>query len=90
MDSRSLAFADEVMQLTGGKGVDIVLNSLSGEYIPKSLSTLAPYGRFLEIGKTDIYLNRSLDLYPFYNNLSYFAIDLDLRTRLSFDGGFPD
>ncbi|GAC1343814.1 MAG: type I polyketide synthase [Ktedonobacteraceae bacterium] len=81
LDSRSLAFADEVMQLSGGKGVDIVLNSLPGEYIPKSLSTLAPYGRFLEIGKTDIYLNRSLDLYPFYNNLSYFAIDLDRLCR---------
>jgi len=81
LDSRSLAFADEVMQLTEGKGVDIVLNSLPGEYIPKSFSTLAPYGRFLEIGKTDIYLNRSLDLYPFYNNLSYFAIDLDRLCR---------
>ena len=81
LDSRSLAFADEVMQLTGGRGVDIVLNSLPGEYIPKSLSTLAPYGRFLEIGKMDIYMNRPLDLYPFSNNLSYFAIDLDRLCR---------
>lgn len=81
MDSRSLAFADEVMRLTRGEGVDIVLNSLAGEYIPKSLSTLRPYGRFLEIGKTDIYQNRPLDLYPFHNNLSYFAIDLDRVSR---------
>jgi phthiocerol/phenolphthiocerol synthesis type-I polyketide synthase C len=81
MDSRSFAFVDEVMQHTGGKGVDIVLNSLPGEYIPKSLSLLAAYGRFLEIGKMDIYLNRPLDLYPFYNNLSYFAIDLDRLCR---------
>jgi NADPH:quinone reductase-like Zn-dependent oxidoreductase/acyl carrier protein len=81
MDSRSLAFAEEVMQRTGGKGVDIVLNSLPGEYIPKSLSILAPHGRFLEIGKMDIYLNRALDLYPFSNNLSYFAIDMDRVCR---------
>ncbi len=81
MDSRSFAFVDEVMQHTGGKGVDIVLNSLPGEYIPKSLSLLAAYGRFLEIGKMDIYLNRPLDLYPFYNNLSYFAVDLDRLCR---------
>jgi NADPH:quinone reductase-like Zn-dependent oxidoreductase/NADP-dependent 3-hydroxy acid dehydrogenase YdfG/acyl carrier protein len=81
MDSRSLAFADEVLQRTGGKGVDIVLNSLPGEYIPKSLSLLAPHGRFLEIGKMDIYLNRALDLYPFSNNLSYFAIDMDRVCR---------
>src|SRR5207302_9094177 len=81
MDSRSLAFAEEVMQRTGGKGVDIVLNSLPGEYIPKSLSILAPHGRFLEIGKMDIYMNRALDLYPFSNNLSYFAIDMDRLCR---------
>jgi phthiocerol/phenolphthiocerol synthesis type-I polyketide synthase C len=81
MDSRSLAFAEEVMQRTDSKGVDIVLNSLPGEYIPKSLSILAPHGRFLEIGKMDIYLNRTLDLYPFSNNLSYFAIDMDRICR---------
>jgi acyl transferase domain-containing protein/acyl carrier protein len=81
MDSRSLAFAEELLQRTGGKGVDIVLNSLPGEYIPKSLSLLAPHGRFLEIGKMDIYMNRTLDLYPFSNNLSYFAIDMDRLCR---------
>ena len=81
MDSRSFAFVDEVMRDSGGKGVDIALNSLPGEYIPKSLSLLAPYGRFLEIGKMDIYLNRPLELYPFSNNLSYFAIDLDRLCR---------
>ena len=81
MDSRSLAFAEEVMQRTGGKGVDIVLNSLPGGYISKSISVLAPHGRFLEIGKMDIYLNRTLDLYPFSNSLSYFAIDMDRLCR---------
>ena len=55
MDSRSLAFADEVLKLTEGEGVDVVLNSLSGEAIDKSLSILRPFGRFIEIGKTDIY-----------------------------------
>ena len=40
MDSRSLNFADEIMKKTGGKGVDVVLNSLPGEYITRSLSTL--------------------------------------------------
>jgi NADPH:quinone reductase-like Zn-dependent oxidoreductase/acyl carrier protein len=54
MDSRSLAFAGEVMAITGGKGVDIVLNSLAGEFIPKSLGVLGQNGRFLEIGKTGI------------------------------------
>ena len=55
MNSRTLDFADEVMQRTGGRGVDLVLNSLVGEFIPKSLSILAPGGRFLEIGKREIW-----------------------------------
>jgi NADPH:quinone reductase-like Zn-dependent oxidoreductase/short-subunit dehydrogenase/acyl carrier protein len=55
MDSRSLAFADEIAALTAGQGVDVVLNSLAGEFIPKSLGALARGGRFLEIGKTGIW-----------------------------------
>src|SRR5262249_48908489 len=47
----------------------------------KSLSVLGPYGRFLEIGKTDIYQNKPLGLLPFRNNLSYFAIDLERLCR---------
>ncbi|MEO8804851.1 MAG: type I polyketide synthase, partial [Burkholderiaceae bacterium] len=54
MDSRSAAFADEIMTLTQGRGVDIVLNSLSGELIDASFRALARGGRFVEIGKRDI------------------------------------
>ena len=81
LDSRSLAFADEIMKKTGGYGVDVVLNSLPGEYITRSLSILAAYGRFIEIGKTDIYQNKPLGLFPFRNNLSYFALDLERVCR---------
>ncbi len=81
MDSRSLEFADQIMDITSGKGVDVVLNSLPGDAITKSLSVLAAYGRFLEIGKTDIYQNRRIGLWPFQDNLSYFAIDLDRMLR---------
>jgi NADPH:quinone reductase-like Zn-dependent oxidoreductase/acyl carrier protein len=55
MSSRSLDFAREIMECTGGRGVDIVLNSLAGDFIPASLSTLAPGGRFVELGKTGIW-----------------------------------
>jgi epothilone polyketide synthase D len=51
-DSRSLAFADQVRAATGGEGVDVVLNSLAGEFIPRSLSTLRPNGCFIELGKS--------------------------------------
>jgi acyl transferase domain-containing protein/aryl carrier-like protein len=81
MDSRTLSFATEVLELTGGKGVDVVLNSLAGEAIPKGMSILSPYGRFLEIGKRDIYQNNHLQLDPFKNNLSFFAIDVERMYR---------
>lgn len=77
LNSRSLEFADEVMRLTGGTGVDVVLNSLAGEAITKSLQCLRPFGRFLEIGKRDLYANSRIGLRPFRNNLSYFGIDAD-------------
>jgi acyl transferase domain-containing protein/NADPH:quinone reductase-like Zn-dependent oxidoreductase len=55
MDSRSLDFADQIMKITNGYGVDVVLNSLSGDFIPAGLRLLASNGRFLEIGKRDIW-----------------------------------
>jgi acyl transferase domain-containing protein len=81
MDSRSLAFADEVLERTEGEGVDVVLNSLSGEAIAKGLSVLRDYGRFIEIGKRDIYSNRRLGLFPFRRNISFFVVDLDQAIR---------
>jgi NAD(P)-dependent dehydrogenase (short-subunit alcohol dehydrogenase family)/acyl carrier protein len=80
-DSRSLDFAEEILKTTEGRGVDLVLNSLPGEFISKSLSVLAPHGRFLEIGKIDIYQNTPMGLLPFQKSLSYFAIDLDRLLR---------
>lgn len=76
MDSRSLSFAEQVMRHTGGRGVDVVLNSLSGRAIAKGLSCLAPYGRFIEIGKRDIYEDARLSLWPFRKNISFSAVDL--------------
>jgi amino acid adenylation domain-containing protein len=82
-NSRTLEFADQIRGLTDRHGVDVVLNSLPGEAIDASLGILSAYGRFLEIGKTDIYQNRPIGLAPFQDNLSYHAIDLDrvLRQR---------
>ena len=76
-DSRSLAYADEVLAVTGGRGVDVVLNSLAGEAINRNLRILKPFGRFLELGKRDFYQNTRIGLRPFRNNISYFGIDAD-------------
>ena len=76
-DSRSLEFADGVLKSTGGRGVDVVLNSIAGETLVKSLEVTAPFGRFVEIGKRDIVENARLPLLPFNKNLLFAAIDLD-------------
>ncbi|WP_165956513.1 type I polyketide synthase [Kribbella antibiotica] len=76
MDSRSLAFADQVRSATDGAGVDVVLNATTGEAAARSIACLAPYGRFVEIGKRDLLADRKLGLRPFTRNLAYFAFDL--------------
>ncbi|QIS12391.1 type I polyketide synthase [Nocardia arthritidis] len=74
-DSRSPAFAEAIRRRHDG--VDVVLNSLRGDTIAKSLDLLRPGGRFLEIGTRDIRDNHKLGLEPFGNNLSYSAINID-------------
>lgn len=76
LNSRSLTFAAGVMEITGGRGVDIVLNSLAGEFLVKSMEVLAPYGRFIEMGKRDIYEDKRVGLKALRNNVSFHVVDI--------------
>ena len=77
-NSRSLTFSEELIAKTPDeKGVDVILNCLSGEAIAQNLRALKPFGRFLELGKRDFFENTSMGLRPFRNNISYFGIDSD-------------
>jgi acyl transferase domain-containing protein/NADPH:quinone reductase-like Zn-dependent oxidoreductase/SAM-dependent methyltransferase/acyl carrier protein len=76
LNSRSLHFADEIMALTGGEGVDIVLNSLAGEAMVRSLDVLRPGGRFVELGKRDFLADNPLPLAAFARNISFFGVDV--------------
>ncbi len=78
-DSRSLSFYKHIQQTTQGDGIDVVLNSLAGEFMTKSLNLLNEYGRFIELGKRDIYENQSVGLRVLRKNISYHTVDL---TRL--------
>ena len=60
LDSRSLEFASEVMTRTQGRGVDVVLNSLAGEFIDQSVAVLGRGGRFVEIGKSGIWTQEQM------------------------------
>ncbi|MEV8443541.1 SDR family NAD(P)-dependent oxidoreductase [Actinosynnema sp. NPDC051121] len=76
VDSRSLKFADDVLRITDGRGADVVLNSLSGQGLARSLEVLAPRGRFVEIGKRDIYQDSRLAMRPLSDNVSLFTVDI--------------
>ncbi|MFC8870218.1 SDR family NAD(P)-dependent oxidoreductase [Streptomyces sp. NPDC057148] len=76
-DSRTLDFAEQVLEATGGRGVDVVLNSLSGEAVTRSLELLKPGGHFVELGKRDLVANERLLLGPFQRALSFCAVDLN-------------
>ena len=76
-DSHSFDWFEGVIEATGGEGVDVVLNSLSGRHIALCLEALRPGGWHCEIGKVDIYADNALSLSVFRKNLRFAAIDID-------------
>lgn len=76
-NSRNLEFVDGVKQVTCGRGVDVILNSLSGEALHHSLELLAPFGSFCEVGKKDIAEERWMPMKAFNKNINFFSMDLD-------------
>ena len=76
--SRDESFAEHVMTRTNGRGVDVILNSLAGEQLRQSWDCIAPFGRFLEIGKRDMTLNTRLEMRPFFRNVIFASIDMVL------------
>ena len=76
-DSHSYDWYDELMAVTGGEGIDVVLNSLAGRHITLCLEALRPGGWHCEIGKVDIYSDNTLSLSVFRKNLRFAAIDVD-------------
>lgn len=74
--SRTAGFGDGIRALTNGRGVDFVLNSLTGDLLDESWRLLADNGTLLEIGKRDIVARHSLAMEPFDRNCSYRGIDI--------------
>ncbi|KAH6699034.1 iterative type I polyketide synthase [Leptodontidium sp. MPI-SDFR-AT-0119] len=79
--SRDLSFVKGIMRMTNNKGVDVVLNSLAGEALRRSWDLLAPFGRFVEIGKKDAQLNGKVELHPFLRNVTMTSVELPTMMR---------
>jgi NADPH:quinone reductase-like Zn-dependent oxidoreductase/acyl carrier protein len=79
MDSRSLGFAEEIMKLTEGRGVDVVLNSLTDQFMNRSFEVMAQNGRFLEIGKRGLW--DSARVARLNRGIQYFIVDWSVDAR---------
>lgn len=76
-NSRDNSFLEGILRETHGKGVDLVLNSLSGELLHASWRCVAAFGKLVEIGERDLIGCGKLDMNPFLANRSYCCVDLD-------------
>jgi fatty acid synthase len=75
--SRDIQFESQIMSLTEGKGVDLVLNSLIEEKLQASFRCIAMNGRFVEIGKFDFQMNNKLGMFAFLRNISFISVAVD-------------
>lgn len=71
------------MRMTQGRGVDVVLNSLSGEALKASWQCVAHFGTFVELGRRDIDANSKLDLDVFIKNVSFTAVNYAVLLDIS-------
>lgn len=76
--SRSPRFGQQIREMTDGTGIDVVLNSLGGEFLRLSWESVADFGRFVEIGKRDIDRNSRLDMANFSKSITFASVDLEM------------
>ncbi|KAF7281302.1 hypothetical protein GWI33_004884 [Rhynchophorus ferrugineus] len=84
LKAENSAFEPVVMNYTGGAGVDIVVNCLSGNLLTSSLNCVGCFGRFVQIGKYDLE-NNSIGMFCFLKNISFYAVDVGSVDQLSND-----
>ncbi|KAI1078778.1 putative polyketide synthase [Whalleya microplaca] len=76
-NSRDESFVEDLHNMTNGRGVDVVVNSLTGALMHASWGCLANFGRFVEIGKREFLDAGKLEMDVFLRNVSFSAFDLD-------------
>ncbi|KAK3313628.1 hypothetical protein B0H66DRAFT_503226, partial [Apodospora peruviana] len=81
--SRDTRFAEQIRRTTGGRGIDVILNSLVGELLDESWRLTADGGVMVEIGKRDIVDRNTLSMEPFDRNCSFRAVDLSYVRQIS-------
>ncbi|KAI8630110.1 putative polyketide synthase [Xylariaceae sp. FL1651] len=75
-NSRESSFLPALMQVTNNRGVDVVLNSLSGDLLHASWKCVAEFGVMIEIGKRDFRRRAKLSMEDFEQNRTFVGLDL--------------
>ena len=83
--SRDIQFKYRIKEITKGKGVDIVINSLTGDKLEASYEVVADCGRFIEIGKYDLQMNKQLGMFSFLRDISFIGVSADRKLFLDRD-----
>ncbi|RYP18018.1 hypothetical protein DL767_009910 [Monosporascus sp. MG133] len=73
--SRDASFVEGVQEMTGGKGIDVIINSLVGDLMHASWKCIAHFGRFVEVGKRELADAGNLNMYMFLRNATFTAFD---------------
>jgi NADPH:quinone reductase-like Zn-dependent oxidoreductase len=76
LSSQHDSFSSAILEKTGGKGVDVVLNSLTGAAVQESFDCLGDFGRFIQLGKVDSACNSRLSKVTLRNNTALYSVDL--------------
>ncbi|RWA11448.1 hypothetical protein EKO27_g3681 [Xylaria grammica] len=81
--SRTTKFATEIMKATKGRGINVIINSLTGELLDASWRIMADGGNMVEIGKKDILDRNTLAMEPFNRNCSFRAVDMSYSKHMN-------
>ncbi|KAF6828964.1 polyketide synthase, partial [Colletotrichum plurivorum] len=83
--SRDLTFKDGVRRMTGGRGVDIAINSLSGDTLRATWEPVAPFGSFAEIGLADIESRSRISMGSFACGVRFESLELNYMRQTDAD-----
>lgn len=79
-NSRDLSFTKGINRMTDGQGVDVIINTLTGEALRQTWSCISPFGRFIELGKQDVLANNGLEMKHFSANASFALVNVQVSS----------
>lgn len=77
-NSRDLSFTKGINRMTNGQGVDVIINTLTGEALRQTWACISPFGRFVELGKKNVLANNRLEMKHFSANSSFSLVNVQV------------